>query len=246
MAARHASNRRWERITRTSGNGNGGGNNGNNGGGVGVSGSSFTSHGETVNDTTPNLTGISFGTPKANRNIIMITAYNASNAGSDYTAATIGGISATEIVEAAASGGTNAAIHIANVPTGTTGDVDITVSSPAALMDAAFSLIRVVGFSTTASNTNAGLVGGTSISKTIDCPAGGMIVAGCYRDGGSGITWTNVDELDDYAWDTNQKGLSTASKIYATQQTGLTITAAKTEGGGAIALYMVVASFAAA
>lgn len=188
---------------------------------------------------------MSFGAAAADRVMLGVSSYGGTgNGSSDFTSMTIGGVTASEVTEAAASGSTNAALHVASVPTGTSGNVDITISSAGAGTGTALSLLRMKGFSSTPHAVNQGLTGGTSISRTINCPAGGVIVAGCYRDGGSGIDWTNVDELDDFLWDTNLRGLSTAAKVYATEQTGLSITATKPGGGAAVSLYLVMASFA--
>ncbi|TIT05607.1 MAG: hypothetical protein E5W74_31845 [Mesorhizobium sp.] len=208
-------------------------------------GVTFVAHGETVDDATPNYTGLNFGAAAADRVMLALEAYSSTSSGSsDFNGTTIGGVSATEITEAASSGSVNMGMHAASVPTGTSGDIDIGVSSAGGTTDTALSLLRMKGFSATPYAVNQGLTGGTSISRTIDCPAGGVIVAGVYTDGTTGITWTNVDELDDFLYNSGQRGLSSAARVYATAQTGLSITAAKTGGGSAVSLYLVVASFA--
>lgn len=214
------------------------------GGGGDPAGVTFVANGETSNDATPNYIGLNFGAAHADRVMLAFSAYKDGAGGSDYTGATIGGVSATEITEAAASGSVNAALHAAAVPTGTSGDVDLTVSGATGTLDSALNLMRMKGFSATPHAVNQGLTGGTSFSRTIDCPAGGVIVAGCYTDSAAGIDWTNVDELDDFLWDSGQRHVSVAARVYATTQTALSITASKTGGGGAVSLYMVVASFA--
>lgn len=216
------------------------------GGGADPDGVTFVSQGEVTNTGSPSShTGKSFGAAAADRIMLAFSTYKDGAGGSDYTGATIGGVSATEVTEAAASGALNVGLHAAAVPSGTSGDVDISVSSATGTLDSALMLMRMKGFSATPHAVNQGLTGGTSFSRTINCPAGGVIVAGCYRDSGSsGIDWTNVDELaPDFLWDSNNRSLSIAARVYATTQTGLSITATKTGGGGAISIYMVVASF---
>lgn len=208
-------------------------------------GVTFVAHAETANDATPNYTSLSFGPAASDRVMVAFEAYTDTSSGSsDFTGTTIGGVSATEVTEATGSGSVNAGMHVAAVPSGTTGNIDIGISNAGALTDSALSLLRMKGFSATPYAVNQGLTGGTSISRTIDCPAGGVIVAGCYNDGGAPMTWTNVDELDDFLWDSNQKVVTTAARVYASAQTGLSISAARTSGVGVISLYMVVASFA--
>jgi hypothetical protein len=143
----------------------------------------YVAHGETVNDATPNYTGLNFGDANADRVLVAFEVYKDGAAGSDFAGTTIGGISAAEATESAASGPLNAAIHVASVPAGTSGDIDITVSSAGATLDSAISLLRMKGFSATPYAVNQGLTGGTSISRTINCPAGGVIVAGAIRLG---------------------------------------------------------------
>ncbi|RWE30749.1 hypothetical protein [Mesorhizobium sp.] len=208
-------------------------------------GVTLADHGETVNDDTPNYTGLNFGVAASDRVMLAVEAYSSTSSGSsDFTGSTIGGVTATELTEAAASGSVNLALYAASVPTGTSGNIDITISSALATTDTAVSLLRMKGFSATPYAVNQGLTGGTSISRTIDCPAGGVVVAGVYTDGVTGIDWTNVDELDDFLYNSGQRGVSSAARVYASAQTGLSITAAKTGGGSAVSLYLVVASFA--
>lgn len=217
------------------------------GGGGDPAGITFADNGEITNNASPSHTGKNFGAAAADRVMLAFEVYKDGAGGSDFAGTTIGGVSASEITEVSASGSLNVGMHAASVPTGTSGNVDITVSGATGTLDTAIMLLRMKGFSATPHAVNQGLTGGTSFSRTINCPAGGIIVAGCYRDGGvSGVDWTNVDKVGaDFGWDTNQRQLSCAARIYATTQTGLSITAAKTGGGGIISIYMVVASFAA-
>lgn len=192
---------------------------------------------ESLNNASPTFSSVSFGDEHADR--VLLIHIHVHSGGSAITAMTVGGDSATRLID----NGNTALFAIAK-PTGTSGNIVATVTSGGATTDASISVLRMVGFSSTASDTDKGLAGASNMTKPIDCPAGGIIVAGCYSDDQNGINWTNVDVLTNYANDTNQKINSTAARVYASAQTNLNITAANSVEGAAN-FYMVVASFAA-
>ncbi|RWB27548.1 MAG: hypothetical protein EOQ42_12185 [Mesorhizobium sp.] len=212
---------------------------------VGVSG---TDTGSIVNNAAPTFTGKSFGAARADRCIRAWVTYQDGAANSAFTGCTIGGVVATKVAEAAASGSVNAALYTAAVPTGTTGDIVPSISNAGATLDCQVSVVRTVGLANAATDTAGGLTGGSSFTRNNDCPAGGAQIFGCYRDGASGtgnsIDWTNVDELPpEIHFDSNQRSQVTAARINASAQTNQAITATN-PGGGVVSFYMAGGSFA--
>jgi hypothetical protein len=158
------------------------------------------------------------------------------------SAITIGGVSATNILQPAAGSGNYAAeIWVAAVPTGTTGDVVITGSG--ASVGCGIGLWRALYMSQTASDTDSDIAPGSGVLATsIDCPAGGVIVGMQGSDyAGTRKTWVGLTEDFDEAVDPggNDIGQSGASLAFAAAQTGLVVTVT-TPGAGTL----VVASFA--
>ncbi|RWC29857.1 MAG: hypothetical protein EOS70_23500 [Mesorhizobium sp.] len=200
-----------------------------------------------ANNAAPTFSGLSFGAEHADRVMHAFISYQDGAAGSAFTGCTIGGVAATKIAQATSAAGTNCALYSAAVPTGASGDVVPSISNAGATLDCQVSLLRAVGFAATATDTAAGLAGGSSFTRNNDCPAGGVQIFGCYRDGtnGSGnVDWTNVDELTELHFDTNQKTQSAAARINASAQTNQAITATN-PGGGVVSFYMAGGSFAA-
>lgn len=209
-------------------------------------GVSSTATASIVNNAAPTFSGLSFGGARADRVIDAFITYQDGAGNSAFTGCTIGGVAATKIAEAVAAAGTNCALYSAAVPNGATGDIVPAISNASATLDCQVSVIRRVGFSATPTDTAAGLTGGSSFTRNNDCPAGGVQVFGCYRDGtnGSGnVDWTNVDELTELHFDTNQKTQSAAARINESAQTNQAITATN-PGGGVVSFYMAGGSFA--
>lgn len=211
-----------------------------------ATGISATATASIVNNAAPSFAGLSFGAEHADRVMHAFITYQDGAGGSAFTGCTIGGVAATKIAEAVAAAGTNCALYSAAVPTGASGNVVPSISNASATLDCQVSLLRAVGFAATATDTAAGLTGGSSFTRNNDCPAGGVQIFGCYRDGinGSGnVDWTNVDELTELHFDTNQKTQSAAARINASAQTNQAITATN-PGGGVVSFYMAGGSFA--
>lgn len=190
---------------------------------------------EIINSATPTAT-VDLGAAHADRiTLLLVHIHNGASLGT----VTLDGNAATLIVAAFGTIG----LYAIATPSGTSGEVVLTPTGGGPVTRATISVLRMVGFSATASDTDNGAVGGTSLTKPIDCPAGGVIVAGAYSDSTTGIDWTNVDELTDFLNDSNQKATSTAARVYASAQTGLNITATDTDATFG-SVFLVVASFA--
>lgn len=181
--------------------------------------------------TTYTFSDLAFGEEAEDRRLVMFVS-GRSNASRSINSASIGGVSASNVVTATVTGASTnqsrGAIRIAAVPTGTSGDVVVTFSG--SMLRAAVSLYRIVGLSSsTANNTANGSIGGTGNSgdKTlqIDVPAGGVMLAGAAGFGtqnsfsAAGMTtdFTNTTIESSYR-------MSAGHGRYLAQQTGLTVT----------------------
>lgn len=154
---------------------------------------------------------------------------------------TVGGVSAS-LVKRQSGGIQVVELWQADVPTGTTGDVVVTMA--AASQGVAIGVWRVVGAASAASNTLGAYA--APATGTIDIPAGGVLVAmvGNRVVGTTTVTWTGPTEDFD-ANDITSAGNDTysgASGAHATAQTGYTVTATMS-GAGADDPVMAAASW---
>ena len=184
--------------------------------------------------TTYTFSGQSLGTAVSDRKILVGIAGGTSNR--TVSSCTVGGVSATLVKRQQGAAQVTAELWIANVPTGTTGDVVVTWSGANDRMGiGVYRLLSSAASSTMGSNA-------LTPTGTIDCPANGVIV-GCVCQQGSApltFTWTGITEKYDETCEgnTTQSG---AFDAFATAQTGRTITA--TPSGVALDAAMAVASF---
>jgi hypothetical protein len=167
---------------------------------------------------------MSFG-PAASGRRIVCTVASVAAAVRTLTSATIGGISATVVMNVgAALGGAASAIIIADVPTGTSGDVALTFDGT--VLRSVVNLWSVTDLNSATASDTASDNGATAnaFTTTIDVPAGGFAVA-CVNsnDSSSSWTWTNLTEVDDRTTESNFFGA--AGEAFVSAQTGLAITA---------------------
>lgn len=163
------------------------------------------------------------GVADSARYIIVGIMARAIGGSTTVSSVTVGGISATLVVEHfnSSSNSDYAGLWIAAVPTGTTGDVVVTFS--AGQLRAHIDLWRAVNISSaTATDTDKSTASPPSVA--LDIPAGGFAIGcGCSGAGGSSCTWTGLTENNDRI--TESLNGSVASDVFASAQTGLTITA---------------------
>lgn len=146
-----------------------------------------------TNATTYTFSAVDIGAADTNRMVVVAIA-TSSNASSTRTvsSATIGGVSATVNVQVSAAAASFRSAHIisAVVPTGTTGDVVITMSGTMARM--AIAVYRSIPGSTTPVNTNT--VGGgssagvTSRSLSLNVSNGGFYVMAAAGGTAAGLS----------------------------------------------------------
>ena len=181
---------------------------------------------DTTNQTTYTFSTKSFGAADANRQIIVsIAGFHSADARSISTV-TIGGVSATINVQEThtISGSRQSGIAIANVPTGTTGNVVVTWDNT--MTSCAIVVYRTVGASTTAHDTatDPGAASGV-VTGTLDIPSGGIAVAVVAWKGSASppmTTWTVATETEDTTVENNE---TYSSATHNVSGSGITITA---------------------
>lgn len=157
-----------------------------------------TSAVNSANLTTYTFSAQAIGTAAADRYVIVGISYG--NNSATVSSVTIGGVSATSIVVAAGTAGgwgtIGAAIFIANVPTGTTADVVVTLS--AGQNRCGIGVWSATGMSgTTASATNSSSASPGSASITIPTGGFGIAVASIAENSAPLVSWTNATERYD-------------------------------------------------
>lgn len=141
-----------------------------------------------------NFTGVSFGAVAPggeSRYIVVTVSATRDGAGSrSINAVSVGGISATKVVEANQSGAV-CAIFVALVPTGTSGSVDVSLS--ANCDNCGIGVYRMTNpVSASAYDTGSGL--GNPSDCSCDVPSGGGVIAVSATRAGSTTTWAGVSE----------------------------------------------------
>jgi hypothetical protein len=180
---------------------------------------------DATNLTTYTFSTQSFGAPDPRR-IVVVGVIGRSGGATTISSVTAGGVTLTEIVTVANSAGgdtTRAAIYAGLVPTGATGDVVVTFSG--GQVRCAIGIWRMLKNSMTAFDT------GTSVADdptdTLNIPAGGAAIGIAHDPSGSSSTtsWVGLTESFDTAFDPSTNTVTGATGSFATQQTGLTVTA---------------------
>lgn len=136
------------------------------------------------------FSAVSLGDAHANRAIIaVVQGVSGSVNSARINSVTIDGVAASEEIEfheVFLTTGFNTAIYIANVPSGTTGDVVVTMST-ASVSTVVAALYRVVGLnSLSANDTDSTTV---DFGGIIDVNSTGLVVAG----------WSHLGDYDDYS-----------------------------------------------
>lgn len=190
--------------------------------GGGVAAVAFTAHSsqEAIQDIYTFST-LSFGTESADRHIIVgVTA----RAGGAFTidSVTIGGVSATPIASVTSGTDNKAALFIAAVPTGATGDVvvDTGGADPARM---AVVVWAATGLSGTAAHDTSTSTAAPLAAATFDVPANGIAVGVAFTQAAATATWANLSENAD-AQIAATNSYSGASVAFATTQTSLAVT----------------------
>lgn len=185
---------------------------------------SFVTSAQSTSDaTTYTFSSQSFGAEAADRHILNTIAAGAASART-VSSSTIGGVAASELVDFEAHSGSNAAMIIAAVPTGATGDVVVTFTG--GMVRCAVGTYRVTGLNST-TPTGSGTDSTDALSASLNISAGGFAVGVVFsKSSPTGVTWTNLaEDVETLAasWETNGNW-SSAHENFAAAQTGLALT----------------------
>lgn len=169
----------------------------------------------------------SLGSADINR-WIVVCASGTRNAARTLSSLTIGGVSATKIVQAESSTlYFHTSIWVAQVPTGTTGDIVITWDNT--MGRCGYSAYRLITETapTTAYDTQTDLtLTSSDLSVSISRPSGGVIIASTVNNSSSAtsVTWAGTSEDYDANWsEATTQGMSSSS--IASGASPLTVTA---------------------
>lgn len=164
------------------------------------------------------------GAADAGRYILVGVTTRSSGTTNTINSVTIGGVTATEVqLQRTITTVVNmAGLYIANVPTGTTGDVVVTFA--AGTQRCGIGMWRATDLAS-AVPTDSGKSGADAPTYDIDVDAGGFAVGVAYGADNSGATtWTGITEDYDEASEGTHRNTG-AHDEFITTQTNLTITA---------------------
>jgi len=193
------------------------------------------------NSATWTLSAHTLSTPAANRRIVVCCA-DQSVSQRNVSSMTIGGVSASLVLQPVLGASWSVCMWIADVPIGATGDIVINWSGAVGTRNGmcAYALYtNATGATNTASDGTSG-----SNSANITCPAGGVIIGYMAGSGPTAMAWTNLTEDFDtvvVAFDYLHGG---ASDAFATLQTSRTISITYTGPIHGLAGGLILASFA--
>jgi hypothetical protein len=150
---------------------------------------------KTINGTTQTFSSESIGTVAVNRVIAVAVSPDSDP---DITNVTIGGIAATQAVQA--NGGSNRTeIWYARVPSGTTADIVVSIASSRKCTIAVY---RITTSTFAPANTDSATVVNGDVSVAATCPAGGAGIVSVSGDTTGTHTGTNYTGR----WDIDNSG----------------------------------------
>ena len=166
------------------------------------------------------FSGIALGAADAGRVIVVGTSSGGGSA-STVSGLTVGGVSAVEAVELQHQGDANyrSSLWVAEVPTGTTGDVVVTMSGSTG--DCGIIVWPTTGADSSPHATASDATDAGGLTVDLNVEADGAIFAYSACDAGPGWSWTGVtediDEIIDSGW--YQSGASAEFESASTPQT---------------------------
>jgi len=172
------------------------------------------------NLTTYTFSNHSIGTASATRKVVVCIAGNGTAAGRSVSSVTVGGASATELIDYQNPTGTDqvSAMYQIDVSSGTTANIVVTFNDTMADMGIGVFAVYDAAVSVTATDTDPSEPGALSINV----PANGVVIACSRSDNGTTCTTTGVTEAYDENIDSNRYHYGGAA-TFETEQTSLSI-----------------------
>lgn len=184
------------------------------------------------------------GTASAGRRIIVGVSGRASSASAAVSSITVGGVSATKVIEALDSSFHNSAgLWIADVPNGATGDVVVTfgavVQRAGICVWSMTGAASAVASDTDSNNTTAANV--AVITKTLTIPTRGGAIGYSFGTfaGGTTASWTNLTEPSgfDEILEASNNHTGASDNFAVGADTDLTVTWSTTSTTPAVAVF---------
>lgn len=178
----------------------------------------------TFDGSNPTSATLSFGAADSNRYIFAFVMRF--DSGANFTALSIGGVSATEVGTQVGDSNVRVQIFYANVPTGTSGTVTSTTSD--VVDDGGVFLVRVVGGSQVHDTAEA--ISGNDLNLNVDTLDACAVLAGGIRANASNQwTWTGVTEHVDVDIRSGEY-CSVGTHLTTSAETPRTVTGSTTNG----------------
>ncbi len=170
--------------------------------------------------TTYTFSGLAIGAASANRKV-LVSIWTRSGVGTPATVSTvtIGGVAATVLKSGPLNTFQNLAFAIADVPTGTTGDVVVTFGS--GVTSCAVAVYRLIGATGTVSTEYTDIADPFTVSA--DIPAGGAAFGIFSPNVADASTMTNLTKDVSGGLVVGDGSYAFASATFAAAQTGLSI-----------------------
>lgn len=166
--------------------------------------------------TTYNFASQALGTAAGNRKIVVAICAGTSG---QVSSVTIGGVSASHVVSVTGSEA-RTEFWVANVPTGATGTISVSLSASSGRCG--IGVWAIYGAGSAAHDTATSTASPGSVS--LDVPAGGVAIAACTAQNPVTTTWSGLTENYDENIESGDQSHSGASLAFESAQSGLSIT----------------------
>jgi len=195
-----------------------------------------------INTTSHTFAAQSIGTASADRYVVVGIVVSEYTSTMLISSVSIGGVSASVLAQVRpSSNDIQVALYMANVPTGTTGDIVITTSG-ANIRQAAIGVWTLTNLqSATPASTgtdNTDTAGSAMTIAVTAPPVGSAVIAVAAQRSTTGFAWTNQTEDFDLSDSTNR--FSGASDSYPAGAAGYTVTATGTSGNNDCSMVLAV------
>lgn len=170
--------------------------------------------------------GAAIGTAASDRKVVVGILGRSTNPSTrTISSVTVAGVSATQAVYVSNTIGNVSAFYVADVPTGTTGDVVVTWNDT--MQNSTIGVYAMYGAASSTPHDTATDIA-SAYSQTLDIPAKGVGFACGAVQANTTATWAGLTEDADATTESELTTFSSAE--FATLQTGLTIS--MTQGSG--------------
>jgi hypothetical protein len=184
----------------------------------------------TADATTYTITGVGFGAADFNRRVVVGFASRSGNAGHSVSSATIGGITATVLAQHTANvggGHSLVALIAADVPTGASGTVAVTLSNGA--VRAIIGVYRILANNAlVVANSASSSATATSTNVTVSVEKGALLAVAITFTTGPTLSFSGIAN-DDFDATAESANAGTASELI-TASASQTVTATRSSG----------------